>query len=442
MEPLVLLSRALDTSKKLGARAAEGLLEESSSIQMALERGGLQGPTHQDDAWLELRVYMPGGRTGQVRVSAPRAADLADKVEDALSRAIASSSASVEDPSAGPADRYDLDERGLGLLDRRHSSLTMADRKTLLQENLAACTSASPRVATDRVTYGETTRTRAFSSTRGVAALEHSTAYEARCVARLKDKPRVYTETVASRQFANVASIPFGMDLGRRMALLDQPARLPSCPQPIFLNPPVMAHLLQELAGAFVASTVREGRSFVQRFLGRPCFSTRLHVIDDPGLPGALHTRAFDDRGVLPSPVVVIKEGQANGLFVDLDTARVAGTRPTGHTLGGRTGPSNLVLRSGNRSRNAIGMDLGQYLAVENLHEFHPIDLATGEVSTLCDLVVFENNEPTGTVVGVPLRLPVRRLLAGIREIAGDQGRFGHVDACSVLLDPLPDLWS
>lgn len=440
MEPLVVLSRLLDSARKAGARGAEGLITESSETTMHLVERQISPARSHSEVRLQFRVYTANGRLGIGTVDAPGLDKLEALVDTALEVALTGAEAAPEDPLEGPADRFDLDGRGLGLQDRRRPLLTNADRRDLLRENEAGCAGISSDVHVDQVTYRESAAVRTFSSSRGATAVESSTRYDASATARLGTNGRAITEEVASRQFANVASIPFGAELGRRLQRLDQRCPPPSRPLPILISPPAMAHLLASLAPAFTAESVRSGRSFVSRFLGRPLTNPRLHVIDDPSLPGALGTRSFDDRGVLPGPVVILKEGVAASLYVDLRTARATDSRPTGHEFGGTVGPSNLVMRSGTRSRNAIGMDLGDYLVLDSFHEPHPLDLATGQVESLCDLLVYANNEFHGAMPAVPLRLPLRRLLSAVREVAGDQARYHHVDAATVVLDPLPSL--
>jgi predicted Zn-dependent protease len=135
--------------------------------------------------------------------------------------------------------------------------------------------------------------------------------------------------------------------------------------------------------------------------------------------------------------VVILKEGVVAGLFVDPRTARAQGLQPTGHSIGDEVRPSNLVVRPGSRTRNAIGMDLREYVVLDNLHRSDAVDIATGRVQSPCDVLVYRDHQAEGGLLGVPLSLPVRDILSRIVEIAADHGRYGAVDACTLVLQGL-----
>jgi predicted Zn-dependent protease len=284
--------------------------------------------------------------------------------------------------------------------------------------------------------YEEQVLQRAFANTRGASGVEHGTRFRVRIDARLGRAGPVHRHQVAARQFAGIASMPFGQDLGERLRRLSNPVDLPSEPLPVILEPRPLAHILRSLARACVAREVDAGRSFLSGLPGRRVASPRLHVIDDPTMPGGLHSRAFDDRGVAPVPVVILREGVAAGLYLDPETARAAELRPTGHDMGGSPRPSNLVVRPGSRTRNAIGMDLDDYLTLDEIHAETPVDVATGLLEATCDLLLYRGHRLRGAIAGRPLRLPVATFLAGIREVASDQLRVEEVDACPLVLDP------
>ena len=94
-----------------------------------------------------------------------------------------------------------------------------------------------------------------------------------------------------------------------------------------------------------------------------------------------------------------------------------------------------VVVRPGNRSRNAIGMDLNDYLVLDNFHADLPIDTKSGQLRSLCDLLVYRDHSYVGTVQGVPLDMPLTVFLDAIAEIASDQARYQEADACSMILE-------
>lgn len=437
MEPQVLLSRLMDTARKAGARGAEALLCQCRELSLVLREAELAPVRENRSAHLRLTVYREGGRKGEATLKLPRLrppdAIPTDLIEEALARA----ASAAADPHEGPADRYDIDARGLGLRDRRQDGLQISDRRELVRENAIDCVAVSPDITLEHLTYTERATHRSFASTRGVSAEEPSSYYALVGKAHWAQSDRPLTDGTETRHYANIASMPIGTELGRRLERLHRVVPLPSEDLPLILDGSALAHLLRALTPAFAGSDAYEGRTFLKTLGEKPLAGNRLHVIDDPGISGGLRSRAFDDRGVPPSPVVFIREGRAGGLLLDPHTARRCGQRPTGHVEGDQVKHSNLVVRPGTRSRNAIGMNLADYLVVENFHEPRPVDIRTGRVRTGADLLLFRDNEIQGTCLGVRFDLPAWDLLGAITEIAGDQSRYADVDSCSVLLGTL-----
>jgi PmbA protein len=435
MEPRMLLSKLVDLARKQGAQAAEALYESSDELGITWQRGSASLPTQRRHCSASVGVYLSEGRVAWCSFDETEPHLLLAQAEERLRAALDRAHQAQPNAHAGPVERYDIVERGLGLLDRRQEKLSVEDRREVLEDNAQGCKQVHPDIRVERLEYREWLTQRAYASSRGHSATEHSSRFEATLQARLGRNGRRHIERVASRQFANVASIPFGAELGKRMATLAAPTTLPGEEQPVIMDATCTAHLLRSLAPAFTVSAVEQGSSFMADCFGTRVAASKFHLIDDPSLPGALLSRAFDDRGVPPAPVVLLREGVASGLYLDPASARQRDLRPSGHIIQGRLVPSNLVLRPGNRSRNAIGMDLNHYLVIDNLHEAQPINLATGEVDTLCDLLVYRDHDFQGAVEGVHLSLTVRDLLNAVVEIASDQARYAEVDACSLVFE-------
>jgi predicted Zn-dependent protease len=437
MEPLVLLTHLMDSARRLGARAAEGLIEQRHQQGLTWKPPAPIVADQKTGISLQFRVYMQGGHMGRAAATGASLDTLDHRVGALLNEAIARAASSTPDPFAGPADRYDIDARGQGLLDRRLPQIRASDRRALLEENMEAI-SRVPELRPVQARYEETYLSRSFASSRGVAATEESSRFDAFCTALHVDRGRPMTEGVASRQFANAVSIPFGTELAKRLVSLQKATALPGTPWPVFIPPRLTARLMQEIAPAFVATEARQGRSFLGPLVGQHMANVRLHVIDDPGVPGALYSRAFDDRGVPPIPVVLIREGRASGLLYDLQSARAEHIPPTGHTVGDRAEASNIVVRSGTRTRNAIGMDIGDYLVLDELGDSPAVDVATGLIHSNCDVLVCRANEVVGAVQDLPLSTSVVQLLSDICDVADDQARYANVDSCSLVLKSLP----
>lgn len=397
---------------------------------------------------LHLRVRDSRGALDQVQVTDPGAAALAELARAAVARAAAAD----PDPLAGPPDRLDLGERGLGIMDVRLPTIEDADRAEVTQLNLEGANGVAPGIRGLRFAYVEEQRERAIHTTNGVIASEPSTRFLLEGRVHDERTGLALTDSVESRHFADVASVPLGVDLARRLLPYRQPLPPPEGDRALLFNPAAVAALLPALAPAFSAEAIEAGRSFLSGRLGQRIASPRLHLIDDPALPGALQTRAFDDRGVPPMAVPLLKEGVSGGVYLGSALARRRGLRPTGHArANGGLWVGNLVLRPGSRTRNMLLPDLGRHLAADEVLDVAGLDVAGPDVAGLdtvrgtvdlrLRLLVMDGPEVKGTAGVARLRCTLPELLGAVTDLCSDQERIRNVDVCTWITHGLRLSW-
>lgn len=403
----------IETCRARGARAVEVLRQRFERLEST---GCRVRPTRSADERWTVRVWLEGGRAG-VAV-APTRAGLVDA-------ALASAAAAPPSAQAGPADRFAPISGSLGLDDRRHATIEEADRNEFLL--LAERTLNHGSVQLRQLRYEEVRERRSLISSREVELSGAATTYTLQAVAG--SGAVQLGHRIASRHFSDVASLPFGTELRRRIEGLLRPLSLPVGELPLILDPRAAADFLRRLAPAFCADAVRAG-NFLSSRLGRPLASSVLHITDDAGLSSGLYSRTFDDRGVPPIPVTLLKEGVPNSLYHDPESARALGLRPTGHVTDGVLRPTNLVVRPGSRTRNVILAELPEHLVIDDLP---PLNLATGRIVGPVLLGVVRGGQREGAAVA-QLDLDVRDLLSRVDEVASDQERNGEVDAPTMVL--------
>jgi PmbA protein len=429
------LRERLEHTRKLGARGVDLLYEHLTGHETTVARGRVHDTERPPVERLTVRVWLEGGRSAQV--SGPPS-----QAEALVQAAMASALAAPADAHAGPVARQTGTMGGLGILDRRYETVTAEDRSEVVLQADRAVRQVDRRLTGSGFLYRDTHRLRRFANTRGVLLEEIDTVYEAdgTITASPSGGELQLTEHIESRTFASIASLPYGTNLARRASELLEPLVSLTGPVRVLLPPLPTARLFSRLAEHFRAVNFGEGAE--QPFFlqpnpgGTPVIDPRLHMQDDGTLPGGLRTTSFDDRGVCPVSLTLLREGRVDGRFVDPELAHQHDVRPTGHLQDGVERPRNLLLRSGTRSMNATLADLGgRVLQVDDLPDLSGLDVRTGALSARVNGVVLENNKPVGAVRGLRLTGDLRTVLNQVVEICSDTDRVGHVDAPGMVLD-------
>jgi len=247
---------------------------------------------------------------------------------------------------------------------------------------------------------------------------------------------------VQDRAFATAASLPFGATLARRLQKLAGTKTQVEGPVRVMLPPRVIAELVAVLGPHFRWANLNNGTSFLARARsgGDLTLSPLLHIVDDGVLSGALHASAFDDRGVSPVPLTLIRDGRVDGWYLGAAEARERDVRPTGHNRRGRLVPANLVVRAGSRSMNALLSEQTEPVVVldhvRGLTDGLNVQTGTFKCTGSGRLVV-PRNDTKGWMPRLKLSGDLCQMLASVLDLASDTDRHEHVDAPGMLVDGL-----
>ncbi|MEZ4239082.1 MAG: metallopeptidase TldD-related protein [Myxococcota bacterium] len=425
----------MERGRKQGALGMELLYTHTRGVSVAVARGRAQQDEVAPQETLSVRVWTEGGRAGH-RSGAP------GEAEALVAGAIADSADAPPDAHAGPVSRQRPVIGGLGILDRRYEQLGEEDRAEVPATAERAVRQVDRRLSASDFWYRDQIRLRRFENSRGVSLEETDSLYEGSgTVTFSADGGSIsLRDHIQSRTFASIVSLPFGTTLARRAVDLLQPAAPVEGPVRVLLPPLPVARLFAAIAEHFAASSFGADAAeplFLQpRPDGAPVVDPRLHLQDDGTLPGSLRSTSFDDRGVCPVPLTLLREGRVDGRFVGPSLAHLHDVRPTGHVTGDRQAPTNLILRSGTRSMNAALADLGaRVLIVDDLPDLSGLDPRTGALDVTVHGVVVQGNKPVGAARSVRLRGALLEVLNQVVEVCSDTDRIGHVDAPGIILD-------
>lgn len=428
---LIPLQKLVERARELGAGGAEALLEERDGVSIHAQAGQVGQPQHHRSSELTIRLWMPDGASGSHR--GPM-----DEAETILNQALASAKRARPQPLGGPIDRFSPVGRGLGILDPRREQLTLEEREAVFHENIEEAAEEDPRVQLGSFEWADTLTTRSFVNTRGVSQQVRSTEYHVHAEVFFEDDPPIHlTDRLSGRTFVDVACLPWGPLLARRAKSLAGPRVDVEGAQRVLLPPRACARLIGWLADRFDHDTLTNDRTFLTRD-GGASFSPRLHLLDDGTLSGGIRTRGFDDRGTLPMPLPLLREGRVAAHLLTPEQARALDLKPTGHVLDGRLQPSNLILNAGLRTINALLSDLGGHaVEVDDFPDLSGIDEATGDLDLPFDGFLRDASGHLGVIRQARLRGNLIEALQQVVGIASDTDRIGHIDASAIFLDGL-----
>lgn len=427
--PPDLLHATLDRCRAAGARGAELCLRTEAGRVIRWVRGRLESEPSACGE-LRVRVWVGDGQVGE-------AVGEAEAMDALVQRAMNAAELAAPDPFGGPVTGLGVPARGLGVDDQRLATITDEDRLEVLTTVERAVRMADRRLMLSDLMYTESRSDRWYASTRALVLNEGRTTFSLRGAVHQDDAPplALHDEVVAT-SFATIATVPFGTNLGRRAAGILKRGPDPVASPRVLLPPPAVAALFARIADQFDADNLESRRGWIGRAFRERAFDPRIHVLDDAGIPGALRTTAFDDRGVPPVPVTLIREGLVDQGFVSPELARARGTRPTGHWTLGRNRPSNVLIRPGNKSVNvALNEQRDLVWWVDAFDDLAGLDLEAGTLTWTTSGRVFRGQQVEGGFRDLRLRADLHALLGRVVEVTSDSDRIGHVDAPSLIVD-------
>ena len=275
-------------------------------------------------------------------------------------------------------------------------------------------------------------------NSKGVAAETNSTLYDAsgRVRMQIQGEEVSLLGAVSSRTYASIACLPYGAAAAKRVVKLVDTAPPVDGPIRVLMPPEITARVIAWLGRLFTADHLEAGDTLLGAPGDRPEFHPLLHVVDDGARAAGVRTRAFDDEGVPPVPVNLIREGVIDGRFLDTTTARSLGLRPTGHLMGGELRPTNLLVKSGVRSINAqLTEQPGPVFWIDDLPDLSGFDPATGDVRARVSGRVLSRHNELGARRGAMLVGNLVEALGAVAAVASNTDRIGNVDAPGMFLD-------
>lgn len=428
-ERLVELGRSVvERAIGAGARVAEAAVQSGSHLSVKVRMGEPELVEEAGSRALGLRV-MVGQRVASTYTSDLSEAGQSTMIEDALELARLSEA----DEFAGPPDSSDLSSASQWAdLDIFDDSVGAISADEALDRALRG-----ERAAFDFDSRINNSEGASFTRARGISALvtsggftgsDHGT-YASIVVNPVADdeggKKRSGYHWSASRHYSDLeSSEEVGREAARRTIAQLGATKLPTQELPVVFDKDAARSILGLFAGCVLGGAIWRKSSYLVGRVGSRVASELVHIVDDPLIPRAPGSRAFDGEGLLSRRNVVVESGVLKSYLLDTYSARKLGLKSTGSASRSPSGgispsSSNLILEASTQSRDELIADTKHGLYVTGMMGFG-FNAVTGDFSRGASGFLIDNGKLGHPVSEVTISLNLDQLLQRIDAVADD----------------------
>jgi len=425
----------LDHARRLGASDASCEVTEATGLSVSTRKMQVETIEHTRDKGLSVTVYL-GQRRGNASTSDFAPAAISQAVEAAYNIA----RFTAEDDAAGLPDA-DVLERAPRDLDLFHpwdldtdAAIELARRCEQAAFNVSRqiTNSEGANVYTNSGRF-VLANTRGFVG--GFAYSRHSVSVTP--IAKNRDGMQRDDWYSSSRLAAELASPETIGDYAARRALARLSSRKLGTRQcPVLFEAPLVCGLIGSFVQAASGGALYRKASFLVDALGKPLFAPHLSLHEDPYIPRASGSGAFDEEGVRGLQRDVIADGVLTGYFLSSYSARKLGMKTTGNA----GGAYNLELHSKLTQRGddfaAMIRKLGTGLLVTELIG-QGVNYVTGDYSRGASGFWVEGGEIRYPVEEITIAGRLPDMFAGFVAVGADRYERGGRITGSVIVEGL-----
>jgi PmbA protein len=429
LEQLVSLGQdVVSRAKKAGADVAEAVVGEGSHLSAKIRLGQPELLEEAGSRSVGLRVFV-GQQVAVSYTSDLSKAGIDRLVEDAVELA----KLSQPDAFAGPPDPSLLSKRS------EHVDLNLFDASIDAIDGAQALAHArrAERAALDfdkRVTnseggdYSRASGSRAVVTSGGFAGVSTGT-YASLSVSPVVDdeggKKRSGNHWTAKRHAKGLLpDEEVGREAARRTLAKLGATKVDTQECAVVFDPDAARSILGLLAGCITGGAIWRRSSYLLDRVGTQVASELVSVVDDPLIPEAPGSRAWDGEGLLSRRNVVVEKGILKSYLLDSYSARKLKLESTasasrGGSGGVSPGTTNFVLSPGTSSPEEILKSTKKGLYVTDMMGFG-FNAVTGDFSRGASGFWIENGEKTFPVSEVTISLNLNDMLQRIDMVGSD----------------------
>ena len=424
-----LVGDILAEAKKQGADAAEVSVSEDVGLGVTVRMQDLESVEFNHDRGFGITVYC-----GQRKGSASTSDSSADAIQETVRAAVNIARHTQEDPCAGLADP-DRMATDLEDLDLYHPWPVDPDAaRELALECEAAGLEHDTRIRnSDGASVSTQQSSRIYGNSHGFIGSYLGSRHSLSCVLIATDDAGMqrdywYTTSRLPGQLESARAV--GEEAGRRTVARLSPRKVRTGSFPVAFSAPAAGGLAGHLLGAISGGALYRRASFLLDSLGQSVAADHLTLAEDPRLPQALGSTAFDGEGVATEAKAFIDQGVVASYLLSSYSGRKLGMSTTGNaggvfnlTVSGRTLPVPELLK-----------ELGTGLLVTDLMG-QGVNTVTGDYSRGAAGFWIEDGELAYPVDEITIASNLKDMFKGVVCVGDDPDTRSNISSPTVLID-------
>ena len=422
---------ALAEASRRGASAAEAAASLGQGLSVNVRMGELETVEHTRSRSLVVSVYF-GERTGSASTSdyTPGA------VRETVLAACSIARHTQEDPCHGLADpeRLASDPVDLDLYHPWRPSVDESTDMALVCEDKAL--SADARIDnSEGASVDSQEGCEVYGNSHGFVGHTRKSRHDISCSVIGSDNgamQRDYWYSAARRLGELDSADKVGETTAARTLRRLGARRVPTCQVPVIYEAPVASSLLRHFINAVSGGALYRKASFLLDHLGKQIFPDFVRIHEQPLLPGAMGSAAFDNEGVATAPRDIVCDGVLQSYILSSYSAR----RLKMETTGNAGGVHNLTIDPGEQNLQAMIKETKSGLLVTELIGFG-VNTVTGDYSRGAAGLWIENGEITYPVEEITIAGSLKDIFRNIVAVGSDVDPRRNIRCGSIRVDGL-----
>lgn len=423
--------QAVELACRLGVEQAEAGISYDEGLSVSVRLGELESVERQRDRGLAVTVYAKG-RKGSASTSecSPAA------VEETVRKAVSIARFTAEDEYAGLAEA-DLMAHDPPDLDLHHPwDVGVAQAEALARRAENAARGMDARISnSEGATVATGQGVRVYANSHGFCEGYPTSSHSLSCaVVAQQDAAleRDYWFTLARAPVALEAPEAVGEAAAARALRRLGARQIATRTVPVVFPAELARGLFGHLIAAIRGTSQYRQASFLLGAKGERVFPDFVDIEEDPLIPQAMASAAFDNEGVATRRRRLVEEGVLSGYVLSSYSARRLSTQTTGNAGGAH----NLVVQpTGGTLDSLLGARAELFLVGELLGQ--GVNTVTGDYSRGAAGFWVEGGEIAYPVHEVTLAGNLKEIFQGIGMVGSDVDARGGIRCGSVLVDGL-----